>query len=277
MLSPEKLGALLPSKILNQSLFVFDELPSTNTFALELARNPTPQGTVILADRQTAGRGRLQRTWFSPPGSNIYGSLIFSSNSHVQDLGWIPLMAGTAIAQAIEDTSEISISLKWPNDILINEQKVGGILCESFKRDSTETSVVIGFGINVNLSESEFPKDLEQTATSLQIHSQKPLDRHQLFKSIIPSLEQAWKALNTQGPPACQLAYSARCRTLGKQILVQFPDGSTLEGMAQFIGEQGQLQMVPSSSDATGQSARIVDVHAGDIYHIRKSNRKTPA
>ena len=276
MLSPEKLGALLPSKILNQSLFVFDELPSTNTFALELARNPTPQGTVILADRQTAGRGRLQRTWFSPPGSNIYGSLIFSSNSHVQDLGWIPLMAGTAIAQAIEDTSEISISLKWPNDILINEQKVGGILCESFKRDSTETSVVIGFGINVNLSESEFPKDLEQTATSLQIHSQKPLDRHQLFKSIIPSLEQAWKALNTQGPPACQLAYSARCRTLGKQILVQFPDGSTLEGMAQFIGEQGQLQMIPSSSDATGQSARIVDVHAGDIYHIRKSNRKTP-
>jgi len=275
VLSPEKLGALLPSKILNQSLFVFDELPSTNTFALELARNPTPQGTVILADRQTAGRGRLQRTWFSPPGSNIYGSLIFSSNSHVQDLGWIPLMAGTAIAQAIEDTSEISISLKWPNDILINEQKVGGILCESFKRDSIETSVVIGFGINVNLSESEFPKDLEQTATSLQIHSQKPLDRHQLFKSIIQSLEQAWEALNTQGPPACQLAYSARCRTLGKQILVQFPDGSTLEGMAQFIGEQGQLQMVPSSSDATGQSARIVDVHAGDIYHIRKSNRKT--
>ena len=184
-------------------------------------------------------------------------------------------MAGTAIAQAIEDISEISISLKWPNDILINEQKVGGILCESFKRDSTETSVVIGFGINVNLSESEFPKDLEQTATSLQIHSQHPLDRHQLFKSIIPSLEQAWEALNTQGPPACQLAYSARCRTLGKQILVQFPDGSTLEGMAQFIGEQGQLQMVPSSSDATGQSARIVDVHAGDIYHIRKSNRKT--
>ena len=275
MLSTEKLGTLLPSKILNQSLFVFDELPSTNTFALELARNPTPQGTVILADRQTAGRGRLQRTWFSPPGSNIYGSLIFSSNRHVQDLGWIPLMAGTAIAQAIEDTSEISISLKWPNDILINEQKVGGILCESFKRDSTETCVVIGFGINVNLSESEFPKDLEQTATSLQIHSQHPLDRHQLFKSIIPSLEQAWEALNTQGPPACQLAYSARCRTLGKQILVQFPDGSTLEGMAQFIGEQGQLQMVPSSSDATGQSARIVDVHAGDIYHIRKSNRKT--
>lgn len=181
-------------------------------------------------------------------------------------------MAGMAIAQALEDSTKLHISLKWPNDILIDEQKIGGILCESFKRDSTETCVVIGFGINVNLSESAFPKDLEQMASSLQIHANHPLDRDQLIQSIIPSLEQGWKALSMQGPSACQLAYSARCSTLGQRILAQFPDGTTLEGVAQSIGAHGQLQMMPSPSDAQGQSARMVDIHAGDIRHIRKSN-----
>ena len=181
-------------------------------------------------------------------------------------------MAGIAIAQAIEDHTEFGIALKWPNDILIEDRKVGGILCESFKKSPTETCVVIGFGINVNLPESAFPKDLERIATSLQIQSQHPLDRHHLLKSIITTLEQGWEALISQDPQTCQLGYSSRCSTLGKLIQVQFPDGSELEGMAQSIGEQGQLQMIPSPSDAKGQSARILDVHAGDIRHIRKSD-----
>ena len=269
MLSSATLLSLLPSKTLNHTLFVFEELASTNTFALELGKNSIVQGTVVLADRQTAGKGRLQRSWFSPPGTNIYGSLIFSFNLPLQAIGWIPLMAGVAIAQAIEGHTEIDITLKWPNDILIEERKVGGILCESFKRSPTETCVVIGFGINVNLSESAFPKNLEQTATSLQTHSKHPLDRHHLLKSIITTLEQGWKALITHGPQACQLAYSSRCSTLGQQIQVLFPDGSKLEGQAQSIGELGQLQMIPSSSDSKGQSARVLDVHAGDILHIK--------
>jgi BirA family biotin operon repressor/biotin-[acetyl-CoA-carboxylase] ligase len=274
VLSSETLAALLPSKTLNQSLFIFEELNSTNTFALELAKNPTPQGTVVLADSQTAGRGRLQRSWFSPKGANIYGSLAFSFNSPIQTIGWVPLMAGIAIAQAIEDHVEIGITLKWPNDILVDERKVGGILCESFKRNSTETCVVIGFGINVNLSEAAFPKDLKLIATSLQIQSQHTLDRHHLLKSIITTLEQGWEELISQGPQACQLAYSSRCSTLGKQIQVQFPDGSELEGLAQSIGAQGQLQLRPSPSDAKEQSARIREVHAGDIRHIRKLDFK---
>jgi len=181
-------------------------------------------------------------------------------------------MAGMAIAQAMDDSTTINISLKWPNDLLIDDKKVGGILCESFKRNSSETCVVIGFGINVNLSESAFPKELEQTATSLQIYAKHPLERDQLIQSIIPSMEQGWEALSTQGPSACRLAYSARCSTLGKQIVAKFPDGTTLGGVAQSIGEQGQLQMMPSPSDAKGQSARMVDIHAGDIRHIRTSN-----
>ena len=270
MLSPETLAALLPSKTLGESLFVFKELPSTNTFALELARNPTPQGTIVLADRQTAGRGRLQRSWFSPPETNIYGSIIFSLNMPCSSIGWIPLMAGTAIAQAIEDNTNISITLKWPNDILIAERKVGGILCESFNRDSTETCVVIGFGMNVNIPKSSFPKELEPIATSLQIKAQQTFDRHHLIKSIITTLEQGWKALISRGPKSCQLAYSARCSTIGSHIHVQLPDGRQLDGVAKAIGAQGQLQMLASSSDPKEQSTRMVEIHVGDIRHIRK-------
>jgi len=276
VLSPEILATLLPAKKLNQSLFVFQELPSTNRFAVELAKNPIPQGIVVLADSQTAGQGRLQRSWFSPPNANIYGSIVFSFNTQkLQAIGWIPLMAGSAIAEALEDNTTVSIKLKWPNDILIDERKVGGILCESFKKSSTETCIVIGFGINVNLTELAFPKDIELIATSLQIHTQRVLDRHPLITSIIQSLEQGWHALISKGPQACRIKYSARCSTLGQQIQVQFPDGSNMEGVAQSIGEHGQLQIVPCSSDTTEQSARIVEVHAGDIRHIRDSDNQS--
>ncbi len=272
MLSPEILADLLPSKILGESLFIFEEINSSNTFALEIAKAGAQQGTVVLADSQTAGRGRLQRSWFSPPGTNIYGSLIFSCSASPLTLGWIPLMAGLAIAEAIDEATKIKITLKWPNDILINEYKLGGILCESFKRNPDETSVVIGFGINVNVPESAFPKEIKETATSLQIHANHPIDRHQLLKFIIPAVEEGWKNLMTQGPKACQSAYPQRCSTIGQQILVEFPDGSSQEGTAASIGEQGQLQMSPFPSSTPGESDKILNVHAGDIRHIRNSH-----
>ncbi len=181
-------------------------------------------------------------------------------------------MAGLAIAQAIENAANINVSLKWPNDILIHERKVGGILCESFKRNQGETCVVIGFGINVNLPKSALPNELKEVATSLQIHANQPLDRHHLLKFIIPSLEEGWEALITQGPKTCQSAYHPRCSTIGQQILVEFPDGRSQEGIAVSIGEQGQLQIHPSPSSRLGESDKILNVHAGDIRHIRNSH-----
>lgn len=270
-LSTERLTGLLPSKTLNQSLFIFEELPSTNTFALELAKHSAPSGTVVLADQQTAGRGRLQRSWFSPPETNIYGSLIFIVDTPFQSLGWIPLMAGTAIADAIQRQTNIHITLKWPNDILVNEHKVGGVLCESFvNRETTKTCVVIGFGINVNLPKSAFLKDLPPMTTSLHLHTKESLDRHLLLQSIIMTLEQAWDTLISEGPTACKLAYSACCSTLGNEVHVQFPDGSHLEGQAQSIGKHGQLQVRPSTSRQPGRSDDLIDIHAGDILHLRK-------
>ncbi len=182
-------------------------------------------------------------------------------------------MAGLAIAQAIENATNINLSLKWPNDLLIHERKTGGILCESFKQTPGETCVVIGFGINVNLPETALPPELKAIATSLQIHANQPLDRHHLLKFIIPAVEESWGTLMTQGPKACQLAYHPRCSTIGQQILVEFPDGRTQEGIAVSIGEQGQLQILPLPSSPSGESDKILNVHAGDIRHIKSSSK----
>ena len=178
-------------------------------------------------------------------------------------------MAGTTIAEAIENDTNVHVNLKWPNDLLVNEQKVGGILCESFNKSAGETCVVIGFGLNVNLPETIIPQDLQPFTTSLHVYTKHQIDRHRLLGTIITNLEQDWQTLMTEGSGAFRPSYTARCSTLGTQIRVQFPDGKHLEGLAQSIGEQGQLQIVTTPSVTKEQSARIV-IQAGDIQHIRK-------
>jgi BirA family transcriptional regulator, biotin operon repressor / biotin---[acetyl-CoA-carboxylase] ligase len=272
MLSPQKIAALLSSKKLGETLFVFNELNSTNTFALERARNFAPQATVILADRQTAGRGRLNRSWFSPSGSNIYGSLLCffgdSSIHYPRLLGWIPLMAGVAVAQALETQPGIHIHLKWPNDLLIAERKTGGILCESLTNENRKW-VIIGFGINVNLSQSQFPQVLQKSATSLQIQCHRAIDREILVMQIITSLEKGWENLKSKGHHFWLLEYQKRCATLGQMVQVQFPNGKRLQGLAHSIGEFGQLRILPFPSTSNEQSARMRDIHSGEIVHIR--------
>ncbi len=272
MLSPTKLATLFPSKKLGETLYVFDELASTNTFASEYAKRHSPPAAVILADKQTAGRGRLNRSWFSPAESNIYGSLLFCHDRPIQLLGWVPLMAGVAIAQAIETETKIRIHLKWPNDLLVEERKVGGVLCESLSNVQKNNYVVIGFGINVNLSQSEFPQDLLDSATSLKIQCHRSVDRETLVVRIITSLEKGWEDLLTNGHQSWLLKYNNRSATIGQMIQAHFPDGSRLMGRAHSIGEHGQLRIIPSSSDSNKQSARMRDIHSGEILHIRTTS-----
>lgn len=269
MVPSTKLAALLPSKKFGETLYIFDELASTNAFAMEKAKDQALSGTVILADRQTAGRGRLDRSWFSPGKSNIYGSLLFVHETHIQYLGWVPLMAGVAIAQALEQQLGIRIGLKWPNDLLIGGRKLGGVLCDSFRNPKHHSCVVIGFGINVNLSQSEFPLELQTSATSLQIHCHCTVDREELIMKVITSLEKNWEYLRSNGPLSYLVEYTHWCVTIGQTIQVQFPDGSQLQGLAHSIGEHGQLRVILSPSDSNDQSARIRDIHSGEILHLR--------
>jgi BirA family transcriptional regulator, biotin operon repressor / biotin---[acetyl-CoA-carboxylase] ligase len=269
VLSATKLAALLPSKKIGETLYIFDELASTNAFAMEKGKTQAHSGTVILTDKQTAGRGRLGRSWFSPGKSNIYGSLLFIHEKPVQYLGWIPLISGVAIAQALQQQTGIRIDLKWPNDLLLVGRKLGGILCDSFRNFEHQTCAVIGFGINVNLSQAEFPLSLQTSATSLQIQSHRVMDREELIIKIIISLEKNWEILMANGPQFYFAEYNHWCSTIGQTILIQFPDGTQLQGLAHSIGEQGQLRIIPSPSDLNAQSERMRDIHSGEILHLR--------
>lgn len=274
MVSSTKLADLLPTKKFGETLYIFEELASTNAFAVENAKNQAISGTVILADRQTAGRGRLDRSWFSPGKSNVYGSLLFVHETPIQYLGWVPLMAGVAIAQALKQQTSIRIDLKWPNDLLIGGRKLGGVLCDSFRNSRHHSCVVIGFGINVNLSQSEFPLELQTSATSLQVHCHCAVDREELIMKVVTSLEKNWENLRSNGPLSYLVEYTHWCVTIGQTIQVQFPDGSQLQGLAHSIGEHGQLRVIPSPSDPNDQSARIRDIHSGEILHLRTTNQQ---
>ncbi len=253
------------------TLFAFEDIPSTNSFALELIRKNPRDGALVCADHQTEGRGRLDRLWFSPPGLNIYASLIkaLPDAASIHNTGWIPLLAGLAILQALGKSTELSLDLKWPNDILSHGRKLGGILCETTTGLAGKRWVVIGFGINVNQAKTSLPLELQETATSLQEESGRQWDRLSLLHQMTSSVENLFLEPEPENLLAWKKSYQERCSTVGQVVQAKFPDGSELVGKARSIGQQGQLQVYPISSHRKPQSDRIVDIHAADILHIR--------
>lgn len=271
MFSSPQLASTFPTKQLGTTLFAFEDLSSTNSFALELIQKNPRDGALVCADHQTEGRGRLDRLWFSPPGLNIYASLIkaLPEAASLQNAGWIPLLAGLAILQALEKSTKLSLDLKWPNDILSHGRKLGGILCETATDFSGKRWVVIGFGINVNQTKISLPLELQETATSLQEESGRQWDRLFLLHHMTSSVENLFLDPEPENLLAWKKSYQERCSTVAQVVQAKFPDGSELVGKARSIGEQGQLQVCPISFLRKPQSDRIVDIHAADILHIR--------
>lgn len=272
--SPTELAAAFPNKQVGTTLFAFEEMSSTNSFGLELIHQTPQDGILICTNGQSRGRGRLERRWFSPPCLNIYASLVkqLQPTFPIQNTGWIPLLAGVSIAKTLKEITDLPLSLKWPNDILIQKKKVGGILCESANDRNGTRWVVIGFGINVNLNTATLPVELQETATSLRQESGHDWDRLTLLRKITMALEEEFAELANSHTGILNQAnenYQRYSSTIGHIIQVQFPDGSNLTGFAQAIGEQGQLQVRPISSQVTTQFDKIVDVHSADILHIR--------
>lgn len=265
----QDIASAFSTKKMGVTLFAFQEIPSTNTFAMGLIQKDPVPGTLIVADHQTDGRGRLNRPWFSPPGVNIYASLILRHTSPPQLVGWIPLLSGLAIGQTIEESVGHPIELKWPNDLLVRGKKLGGILCETAADSDGKRWFVIGFGINVNESNEGFPQELSGKVTSLQRESGHPWDRFFLLQKISTSLEDTLTELDERTITSLKTIYRERCTTIGQRVQVSFPDGSHLTGIAHSIGSQGQLQLSATSSNFPDQFDRMVEVHSGDVSHVR--------
>lgn len=256
---------------LGQRLYVHRELPSTNREALHLAEAGAEHGTVVVADSQTAGRGRQARVWFSPPGGNLYCSILIRPRGiglpFSEWLSWIPLAAAVAATETVRGTTGIALALKWPNDLLLHERKIGGILCENGADARGEMFVVIGIGLNVNASIQSFPPELAATAGSLVDAVGQPIDRNRLLAQLLGDLEQLLDELAAEGARRLRPVYTDRCATIGKRVRVLLAEGRELVGQAEDIGADGSLLVRPSEG-AHGRG--LIEVRAADVRHLRE-------
>jgi BirA family biotin operon repressor/biotin-[acetyl-CoA-carboxylase] ligase len=271
-LSLNDIRSTLASKSLGHALYLHQDLPSTNKEALSLAQNGAVHGTVVIAERQSGGYGRHGRPWFSPPEQNIYCSVIVRGVGHnlslSQWLSWVPLVSALAVTEATQQVAAVSLSLKWPNDLLLYERKVGGILCES-SFATNDPVVVIGVGLNVNVSPASFPEELRPIAASLLEASRRPIDRNRLLAQLLLELEQCLDELRSSGPIRLRQAYTARCATLGCRVRALFANEPPIVGLAEGLSPDGALQIRPLSPHPPSQPMPLVDVWAADVTHLR--------
>lgn len=271
-LTPDRIRDALRTRTLGRRLEWRQEASSTNAVALELAQGDAPHGTLVVADHQTAGRGRLGRVWYSPPACNLYWSLVLRPDSPPGDatryVSWIPLVTGVAIARALGGLGLARVSLKWPNDIQLRERKAGGVLCERTGLRTGTGAVVVGVGLNVNCDPATFPEDFRGQTTSLAAEAGAPFDRSRLLGEILTFLEDRLDATGGERHEDLVEEYRALCSTLHRQVRVHVVGGDTLEGTASSIGADGALRLIPSDATASKALEPVV-IHAGDVVHVR--------
>ena len=272
-LTRDTINSTLATTWVGRRIELFDSLPSTNREAVQLAQADVEHGTVVIAESQTAGRGRLSRTWFSPPGVNLYCSIILRT-AHPPErltewLSWLPLISALAAAEAIEQVSPIRVSVKWPNDLLISERKAGGILCESGTGTRSDPFQIIGIGINVNGDEEDWPIDLRGSATSIWQERKMVVDRNRLLAQLLLELEHCLDELATHGTNRLALAYHQRCSTIGITVRATLAGGEVILGLAEGIGRDGSLRVRPQAPQPESGMPEVIHLRVADIIHLR--------
>lgn len=272
-LTRDTIISTLATTWLGRRIELFDCLPSTNREAVQLAQAEVEHGTVVVAESQTAGRGRLSRTWFSPPGINLYCSIILRTarppERLTEWLSWLPLVSALAAAEAIEQVSSTHVSVKWPNDLLISERKVGGILCESGTGARSDPFQIIGIGINVNGEEDDWPADLRDSATSIRQERKMVVDRNRLLAQLLLELEHCLDELAIHGTNRLALAYHQRCSTIGITVRATLAGGEVIVGLAEGVGHDGSLHVRPQTAHPHSDAQEIVTLRVADIIHVR--------
>ncbi len=228
----------------------FDSLDSTNRYVLDEARRGAPEGLVAVADFQTAGRGRRGRGWEAPPGASLLVSVLLRPSLAPERTPLVSMACGVAMAEAVTRVAGFAPRLKWPNDLVVGDRKLAGILAE---RDAD--AIVVGAGVNV--AWQELPPDLADTATACNLETGRTVDRRELLDAYLAELDRRSDDLD-----GIVAEYRARLATLGRRVRVERP-GDELVGRAVDIGDTGGLRIESDGGD-------VVDVHVGDVVHLRQ-------
>lgn len=230
---------------------------STNDDALALARAGAESGTLVVAERQSRGRGRLGREWLSPPGVGLYCSLILRPRLAPADLPKLTLAAGLAASRAVEARTSLRPLLKWPNDLWLNEKKIGGLLAEA-RFDQAGAVVVLGIGLNVNTTPDSFPPELRDKVTSLLIHSGRESARSALLIVLWDEVMEMVATLEREGFAGILAAWRERDATLGRELAWLTQAGHVVRGLSLGPDQDGLLRI----RDAAGL---VHEVISGDI------------
>jgi BirA family biotin operon repressor/biotin-[acetyl-CoA-carboxylase] ligase len=266
LLLPEEIEAGLTTRWLARDLRWLETTDSTNRDALDLARAGAGHGTTVVAEAQTAGRGRLGRSFFSPPRKNHYGSSVLRPRLLTADAPPFILASAIAVAEAIEQTLGDSgaVEIKWPNDVLLGGLKTSGILMELSAEATRVVFLVLGIGVNLNVDRREFPQEFQETATSLASHCGRPIDRIAFAQRLYNALEPALDTCAEGGFEALRPRFEARFRMRGRRISVLELDGARQTGVAEGVASDGALLLRRDD----GELSRLV---AGDVT-IAKEN-----
>jgi BirA family biotin operon repressor/biotin-[acetyl-CoA-carboxylase] ligase len=227
-------------KVIGRDIRVFEETTSTNDVIEKLARDGVKEGAVVFAESQTKGRGRLGRKWISPGRKGLWFSILLRPDLSPQEATQLTVASATALRRAIQTETELQPEIKWPNDILVRGKKVAGILTEMSAELDRVKHIILGIGVDVNLTAMEFPPEVRATASSLRIESGKIISRADLATEILRELDIDYAKIRDGDFASLADEWEKHCATIGRNVTVHIT-GRQLRGRAESLDDDGAL------------------------------------
>ena len=259
--------ALVSPAVLGELWTSVEVVPTTGSTNTDLLARGGPEGQVLVAEEQTAGRGRMGRSWVSQPGAALtFSVLLRPVTVPASRRGWLPLLTGIAVATAVRSAASVAATLKWPNDVLAGDRKLAGILAEQSGSGSGDV-LVIGIGLNVATPPDALPVSPGGLrATSLLVEGAADVGREPLLIEVLRRFEQWYLPFREEPDPArtgLLAEYRSLCATLGRHVRVDLPGGKVLSGTAEDVDADGRLLIREINSTS------LTPISAGDIIHLR--------
>jgi len=258
LLTAGEIATHLKSGLIGRRLVCLTETASTNVEAFRLAEQDAAEGTVILSDCQTGGKGRLGRVWSSPGGVNLYCSVILRPGIKPYEAPQLTFLSAVAVARAIELVADVRPEIKWPNDVLIKTKKVAGLLNEMSAETDGINFVVLGIGVNLNMTAGQFPPDLRHPATSILLETGRPVARARFAAILMGELDRLYGEFRTDGFGPVREEWQQRCNAHGRELAVSDGGADVVRGL--FAGIDGSGALLVAGADG-----RIERILSGDV------------
>src|SRR3954469_16268510 len=240
LVADDLIARLGKTRVIGRDIQVFQETTSTNDVIDRLARDGVSEGVVVFAESQSKGRGRLGRKWSSPAGRGLWFSLLLRPRIRLDEATRVTVLCATALRRAIQEYAAVQVNIKWPNDLLFNAKKLAGILIELNAELDQVKYLVVGIGVDVNLTANDFPTELRDQATSLREATGTLVNRAELAVGIMRELDNDYERLSAGHFPQIADEWEKHCETLGQDVVIR-AGPNQLRGRAESLGEDGAL------------------------------------